>query len=84
MTIDQLLRAYRTEPFRPFSISLTDGREFYVPSREFLLIFPAPTRTFIVGDKDGSHSVIDLLLVSSLDYHKKNGRPRARRRRPSR
>jgi hypothetical protein len=84
MTMDHLIKAYRTEPFRPFSISLTDGREFYVPSREFLLIFPAPTRTFIVGDKDGSHSVIDLLLVSSLDCLTKNGRARRHRRRPNR
>lgn len=31
MTMDQLRKAYHTEPFRPFSISLTDGPEFYVP-----------------------------------------------------
>lgn len=30
MTIEQLRKAYRAEPFKPFTISLTDGRRFYV------------------------------------------------------
>jgi hypothetical protein len=75
MTIEKLREAYSTEPFVPFTISLADGRQFRIRSREFLLIPPKAQRTFVVVDGDDSFSVVDLFLVSSLDYSGLKGRP---------
>ena len=79
MTIEQLRKAYRAEPFKPFTISLTDGRRFYVGHQEYLSIAPQAQRTFVVASEGEEYSVVDLLLVTSLDY--KNARPNGRSRR---
>ena len=79
MTIEQLRKAYRAEPFKPFTISLTDGRKFYVGHQEYLSIAPQAQRTFVVAAEGEEYSIVDLLLVTSLDY--KNSRPNGRSRR---
>lgn len=68
MTIERLRTAYRATPFRPFTISLADGRKFKVNSPEFILVPPAAQRTFVVVEDEESYSIIDLLMVTSIDY----------------
>jgi hypothetical protein len=64
MTTEQLQTFHRTQPFRPFTIYLADGRTFRVNHPELLAHAPN-SRTFAVWS-DGVYDVIDLLLVSSL------------------
>ncbi len=78
MTIDQLRRVARAEPFSPFTIYLADGRRFHVPHPEFITIPPTATRTFVVAGPDEDYGIVDLLLVVSLDFE--NGRVRRQRR----
>ncbi len=67
MTIEQLRAVYAAQPFRPFVLHLADGRDIPVPSREFLS--PAPTgRTFVVWRQDGAAHLVDLLLVTDLEF----------------
>lgn len=66
MTIDELRRAYAARPFQPFVLHLADGREFPVPSPEFMTLPPA-SRTFVVY-VEKAHHVIDLLLVIDLEF----------------
>ena len=80
MTIEQLRKMHQTRPFEPFEIFLADGRTIAVDHPEFLSQSPAG-RTISVGMPDGTHQVIDLLLVTSLKP-KANGAPRSRRSRP--
>jgi hypothetical protein len=81
MTIDQLRKAARAEPFRLFTISLTDGRRFRVRHPEFILIPPEASRTFVMAESGEDYSIIDLLLVTSIDFGDGNGkRPRRRGR----
>ena len=79
MTIDQLRKAARAEPFRPFTISLTDGRRFLVRHPELILIPREASRTFVVAESGEDYSIIDLLLVTSIDFG--DGRPKQSRRR---
>lgn len=79
MTIEQLRRAIRAQPFRPFMISLADGRRFRVRHPDFVLIGPEAGRTFVVVEKGEDYSVLDVFLVTSIDFS--NGRPVARPRR---
>jgi hypothetical protein len=70
MTITEFRNLLCAEPFREFTINLTDGRSIPVKHREFAL--PSPSgRTVIVYQPDDSFDVIDLLLVTSLSV---NGR----------
>jgi len=71
MTIEQLLTAHLASPFRPFTIRVADGRSFLVRHPEFLSHSPSG-RTMIVhhDDRDDdSYSVLDLLLVTELEFH---------------
>lgn len=79
MTIERLRKAARAEPFRPFVVSLADGRRFRVRHPECILITPKASPTFVVAEKGEDYSIIDLLLVTSLDYT--NGQTTSHRRR---
>jgi hypothetical protein len=71
--------AYAAEPFRPFVLHLADGREVAVPHREFLAASPSG-RTIIVYQPDDSWNVIDLLLVTDLEFKPPRNGGRKRKR----
>jgi len=77
MTIDQIRRFHSAKPFMPFTLHLTDGREFRVKHPEFMMQLPGG-RTIHVATGDESFEVIDVLLVTSIESGngKKNGRRR--------
>ena len=70
VTLEELRRHHRAQPFRPFVLHTADGAEFAVGHPEVLAISPAG-RTIIVMTPDGAHDTIDLLLVASI--HSGNG-----------
>ncbi len=77
MTIEQLRAAYNADPFQPFVIHLADGREVAVRHREFIM--PAPSgRTLIVFQPDDTWNVIDLLLVTDLEFKSRGDAKRRR------
>ncbi|MGL4515004.1 MAG: hypothetical protein ACRCT8_18115 [Lacipirellulaceae bacterium] len=67
MTVEQLRSAYRAEPFLPFVLHLADGRAIPVISREFIMTAPSG-RTIVVFQPDETMNVIDLLLVTDLEF----------------
>lgn len=76
MTIEQIHHAYRAQPFRPFVMHLADGREVPVHHREFMMTVPSG-RTIIVVQPDDTTNIIDLLLVTDLEFKPlpTNGKP---------
>jgi len=66
MTIDKVRQLYESEPFRPFSLNLADGREVVVQHPEFLAQAPSG-RTIVVYQPDDSFNIVDLQLVTDLD-----------------
>jgi hypothetical protein len=67
MTIESLDRAYRANPFKPFSLRLADGRSLRVPHPEFIAFNPKGRIAIVVDEQDGAEHV-DLLLVVSLSF----------------
>ncbi len=65
MTIEQLSKWVRTQPFAPFDINLADGRSIPVERPEFIAQSPTG-RTISVWGPDDAFEVVDLLLVTSL------------------
>ena len=51
-------------PFEPLIIRLADGRSLPVPHREFVALTP---RRVIVGAQDDTWSIIEPILIVSLD-----------------
>jgi hypothetical protein len=81
MTIEQLRKMHEERPFQPFDIHLADGRSIPVEHPEFLSRSPTG-RTISIGLSDGTHEVVDLLLVTSLKP-RPNGAARSKRQRRS-
>jgi hypothetical protein len=79
MTIEQLRAADSAKPFRPFVIHLADGRAIPVQHPEFLLTVPSG-RTIVVCQPDDTLNIIDLLLVTDLEFQlSANGSGKRRR-----
>ena len=79
MNLDGLRSALHRKPFEPFAIRLADGRAVPVKHPEFVAVGP---RLVLVVDEDNSWSIVEPLLIVSLDaLPRKNG---AARRRPRR
>jgi hypothetical protein len=79
MTIEQLRAAYQAQPFRPFVIHLADGRSIPVRHREFIMTVPSG-RTIVVCEPDDSLNILDLLLITDLEFKPAaNGSARKRR-----
>ena len=70
------LRAAR--PFTPFTLTLADGRKLNVPHNEFLSFFPSG-RSAILTHADESFTLIDLLMVTTVDVKPKGGRRAVRK-----
>jgi hypothetical protein len=65
MDLNGLRDALKKQPFEPFTIRLADGRSLPVPHSEFVAVGP---RLVIVVGQDNSWSVVEPLLIVSLDY----------------
>lgn len=73
MTLEQIRDAYNAQPFVPFVLHLADGREILVRSREFMMRVPGG-RTIGVYQPEGRRNVVDLLLVTDLEFDSSNAR----------
>lgn len=67
MMSDQVRTAYAAEPFQPFVMHLADGQEIVVHHREFMASAPN-ARTTVVYQPDVSFNIVDLLLVTDLEF----------------
>ena len=76
MDVQGIRQALYKRPFKPFTISLADGRSFFVPHSELVAV---GKRRVIVVQPDDSCLEIEPLLIVSLDYDSKR-RPRTNRR----
>jgi hypothetical protein len=65
MRFQEIRQAQRAEPFRPFVLHLTDGRQFLVDHPEFILL-SRNNRTVVLDDVEGNIELIDAMLVTSL------------------
>jgi hypothetical protein len=69
MSPDFLKKTVARRPFRPFIIHLAGGRSIPVRSPEFVLL-PEEGRLALVQHPSGSAHIIDLLLVTDLEFPK--------------
>ena len=82
MTIEQLRLAQQARPFKPFDVCTADGYRISVPHPDFLWMPREASRTFVVYRDPEAYQVIDLLLVTALDFNNgRSGRGNGRRRR---
>jgi hypothetical protein len=66
MTIEKVREYYNAQPFRPFVMHLTDGRQITVHHPEHLAAAPCG-RTVTVYQPDDTSNVVDRLLLIDLE-----------------
>ena len=62
MNLDDI-RKKITNGFRPFVIRTSDGREFSMPHREFIMV---TRRSVVVADEKGFVDILDPLHIASV------------------
>jgi len=72
MDIGGIREALHTQPFEPFTIRLVDGRGLPVPHPDFVAVGP---RRVVVVAQDNSWTVLEPILVVSLDYQTPSSAP---------
>ena len=72
--------ALHRQPFEPFTIRLADGRKLAVHRPDFVAV--GPRRAVVLGPDD-SWSVVEPLLIVSLDYDGGHRRRTKRRKKRS-
>jgi hypothetical protein len=77
MTIDQIDKVHKAQPFRPFTIHIADGTEHHIGHPELMWRTPGG-RTIFVSAGGEDFSIIDLLLVTKISVG--NGATRRRRK----
>ena len=71
MDIAGVREALHKQPFEPFVIRLADGRSLPVPHRDFVAL--GKRRIVVVGEDD-STTMLEPLLIVSLDWLPKKGK----------
>jgi hypothetical protein len=69
MTIELLRQAHQAQPFVPFALHVADGAHIEAPHREFLS-HSETGRTVIVHGQGERWNVVDLLLVTRLEFNR--------------
>jgi hypothetical protein len=67
VTIESLELAMRVRPFRPFSLSLPDGRTLRVPRPESIVHRPGSRIAVVVNYRNG-YEAVDVAAVVSLKF----------------
>ena len=66
MTNDDVRRLLHSKPFKPFIITLVDGREFQVHHPDFVWLPPKNFRVMHVTDGEGHETIVNTTIVVSL------------------
>jgi hypothetical protein len=67
MTKEVIKEHVEANPFRPFTVRLTDGRACAVPARDFVSLSPSG-RTLVVYTPDGDGvRLLDVALITEIE-----------------
>lgn len=79
MNIAVLRELREARPFVPFTLALADGRKLPVVHNEFLSFFPSG-RAAVLTHGDDRFTVIDLLMITTVDLDPLHGTRQPKRR----
>ncbi len=71
MTVEQLRTAHQASPFRPFALRLSNGANYRIAHRDFLVCASQGRTVIVFGDgtqDDGTFHVLDLLHVTEIEF----------------
>jgi hypothetical protein len=79
MKVDEVRALLHATPFRPFIVHIADGGTLAVAHEDFIAIAPTG-REMIVYQPNGSHQIVDTMLVTRLEVTDKTNAGKRRKR----
>ena len=67
MTLEDVRKAVHAVPFQSFTMYLADDTSIRVPHPDFIAMPSAGRTVSIYAEKERTHSLVDLLLVTKLE-----------------
>ena len=68
MQIDSIQAAVAERPFRPFTLHVSDGMSYPVPTAQSLALRPGDNVVFIWKPTDGGYSFVEAASVTRLEF----------------
>lgn len=68
MTTDEIRRAIKAEPFRPFVLRLASGKQVAVRHPEFVAFSQGGRTLAVFSTDENAFEIIDLLLVEAVMF----------------
>lgn len=68
MTTDEIRKAIRNQPFRPFTLRTTSGTQLYIDHPEFVAMSKGGRTLAVFSTDENAFEIIDLLLVESIQF----------------
>jgi hypothetical protein len=68
MTTDEIRKAIRSQPFRPFTLRLASGQELFVDHPEFVALSKGGRTLAVFSTDDNAFAIIDPLLVEQIRF----------------
>ena len=70
MELAQLRKTISAQPFKPFTLSLVDGRRYFVPHPEFLYVPPGMRHTMVFynDEVDQAMTILDAVMISTIEF----------------
>ena len=68
MSIDGIKEVLHQQPFRPFSIRMTSGKEYKVEHPDFIGASRTYRRLYVATDEEDRVDILDTLMIESLHH----------------
>ena len=68
MTIEDLKELHNRRPFNPFTVHLSDGRSFDIPTRDFLSPHQGGRMAFVWHATGGGYSFIAIDAITHVSH----------------
>jgi hypothetical protein len=66
MSIDGIKEVLHQQPFRPFPIRITSGKEYKVDHPDFVSASRTYRRLYVATEEDDRVDIVDTLMIESL------------------
>lgn len=75
MDTNTIREAIRRQPFKPFTLRMNDGREYYIPHPEYVAV--SRRVVMVINSVSEAGVYLEPVLIASLQYDGETPRPAA-------
>jgi hypothetical protein len=74
MNFAQLKQTWQEQPFKPFTLHMSNGQKWHIPHPEFMWMFPDEATIVIADEKHRIGVMIDVSHINTLVFESRTAR----------